>query len=283
MQRREGDPVRARPTTSGLASAAQRLSGPVLYSIGALLFLLFFLEVHAGWTAATGTSLGPGHDLTLYLDATRRLLSGGPWYLERQVHGPYVLEFGDILYPPVTAWFFAPWLVLPIELYMAIPVVVMGVLLYMWRPAPWTWPLMGLCLVYLVTALKVADANPIMWIATFVGLGLRYNWPAALVLLKPSVFPFAIIGIRDRRWWITTGLIVVLSIPFLGETLAWPRVVLSATGYGTGFLYSLVEVPLLMVPVIAWLGRTRRASRRDPTSGISSDSSFTATAGPTSS
>jgi hypothetical protein len=34
------------------------------------------------------------------MDATRRWLGGGPFYLPEQVAGPYFLDWGAILYPP---------------------------------------------------------------------------------------------------------------------------------------------------------------------------------------
>jgi hypothetical protein len=73
--------------------------------------------------------------------------------------------------------------------------------------------------------------------------------------------PFALIGIRDRRWWLTIVVLVLASLPFLADTLRYPQVLLDAQanpvdGRG-GPLYSITEFPLLAIPILAWLGRRR--------------------------
>ena len=75
------------------------------------------------------------------------------------------------------------------------------------------------------------------------------GWPSTLVLLKPSLFPFALIGLRRRAWWAQLGLLGLLSLPVLYLTLIYPRVILDSRG--GGLLYSLDDVPLLLLPVIA--------------------------------
>ena len=77
----------------------------VIAGIGIGVFVLALLR--AGWPDFWFD------DLEVLTAATRRLFAGESWYLPRQLDGPYPTEFGDVLYPPVAAWFFAPWLVLP--------------------------------------------------------------------------------------------------------------------------------------------------------------------------
>ena len=95
--------------------------------------------------------------------------------------------------------------------------------------------------------------------AALVAAALRWKWPGALILLKPSILPFALIGIRTRGWWITAGILLVLTLPLIPLIPDWLRAVVDARG-PDGWLYSVKDLPLLMVPVIAYLGRTR-----DPT------------------
>jgi hypothetical protein len=195
-------------------------------------------------------------DLLIYRDATRRLLSGGSWYLEHQVTGQYSITHGDVLYPPVAAWFFAPWLVLPPWTFTAIP----AALLLWWvartRPRPWAWPLLTLAATYPITLLYVVFANPSIWAAAFVAMGLRYGWPGVLVLLKPSLAPFAAVGMWTRGWWIALALLAAACLPVLGPTLEYPRVVLN--GKGGGLLYSLASLPVMLLPLIAWAASTQR-------------------------
>ena len=98
-------------------------------------------------------------------------------------------------------------------------------------------------------------ANPTIWIVAFVGLALRFAWPGALILLKPSLFPFALIGIRSRGWWLCALVLAIASLPFLAETLIYPMVILDTQG--GGLLYSALGIPLMLVPIVVWLGRTR--------------------------
>ena len=194
-------------------------------------------------------------DLEVLTAATQRLFAGGSWYLPRQLEGPYQTEFGDVLYPPVAAWFFAPWLVLPAWSFVVIPVGILTWHVLSARPAPWTWPLIAFGATYPVTLVYAGYANPTVWIAAFVGLALRYAWPGALILLKPSLLPFALIGIRSRGWWLCALGLAIASLPFLADTLIYPRVILDTQGAGP--LYSVLGLPIMLVPVVAWLGRRR--------------------------
>lgn len=196
----------------------------------------------------------PGIDLGIYLRATARLFSGDSWFLDRQLAGPYLIHMGDVLYPPVTAFFFAPFFVLPTILWWAIPIGLTAWLIIGWRPAPWTWPLMALCVLWPLTPAKTITGNPALWITAFVAAGLRWHWPSALVLLKPSLFPFALIGVRHRLWWVAVALLGLGSLVWLDATRVWLEVL--GNSQGGGLLYSAVDIPMLMIPVIAWAGRT---------------------------
>ena len=201
-----------------------------------------------------------GHDLRLYTDQVQTVLAGGPWYHDRQLHGPYVIEWGDILYPPVAILFFAPWIVLPFALWLAIPTVVAGYLIRTWRPAPWSWVVMALCILWPFTLLKILSGNPSLWVIMLVALGIRSGWPSAFILLKPSFAPFALIGIRERLWWTIAVGLVVLSLPFAGLTLQYPRVLLDSRS-GDGIFYSIADLPMVMIPVVAWLARRDQGAR----------------------
>lgn len=224
----------------------------VIGALGAAFFIAAGNEV--GWTRVWF------NDLQVYRDATARLLAGDGWYLQRQLGGPYQIQFGDVLYPPVTAWFFLPWLVLPGWTFSAVPLGIVAWFVGTARPAAWTWPVMALCLVFPVTLIYIAYANPTIWVAAFVALGLRFAWPGVLVLLKPSLAPFALIGIRSRGWWVGLVLLGLASLPFLALTLDYPRILLDSRG--SSLLYSGTSVPILALPIVAWLGRTvGRAAR----------------------
>ena len=91
-------------------------------------------------------------------------------------------------------------------------------------------------------------------------LATRWPWVSAFILFKPSVFPFALVGIRDRRWWIVTAAFALSTAALWPMMEQWVTVVLNARGENSGLLYSLTPTALAgpLIPVIAWIGRGDR-------------------------
>lgn len=197
-----------------------------------------------------------GVDFTLYRDVAARWLAGGPFYEPHQLAGPYEVTPGDVLYPPVGLWLFVPFTVLPIVLWWAIPAVVTASAIWRVRPRPAVWPLMALCLAWPTTPLKIWTGNPVIWCIAAMAVAIVYRWGAPFALLKPSLFPFALFGIRDRAWWVGLGVFVALCLPFGALWIDWFASVLNSRGSGP--LYSVLEAPMLALPLVAWLGRTRQ-------------------------
>jgi hypothetical protein len=211
-------------------------------------------------------------DYHIYIDATSRFLQGGSFYDPRQLSGPYGAEgtvqgWWPILYPPQAIALFAPFTVLPAALWWAIPLATTAAVVVWHRPQPIAWPVLAACLWWPVTTTKIATGNPVMWTVAFVALGTIWRWPAVLALFKPSLFPFALIGWRDRRWWILGAL---GALPF-----CWllPDYLRAMSLFTSGISYSLGEVPLMLIPVVAWVASRRRApwtlraTRPDPRGG----------------
>jgi hypothetical protein len=223
-----------------------------------LILGLGIVEVYVGATSF-GWFATPGIDFGIYLDATARVVHGGSWFLDRQLHGPYELMLGDVLYPPSAALLILPFLIVPAVLWWLIPMGLVAWLVATWRPAPATWPLIALCVVWPLSAARMITGNPAMWLTLFVAAGLRWRWPAALLVLKPTLAPLALLGIRSRAWWlllITIGLATVL-IP---DGIRYPTVLLD-THQREGWLYGVVDLPILALPIVAWLGRAGARSR----------------------
>ena len=225
-------------------------------TVSALVILGFAALV--GWLAwSQAAHLGRvGADLNLYVDATNRWLAGGSFYPDHQLLGPYPITDGDILYPPTTIPLFMAFLVVPRFLFWVIPLAIVTWAVIRDRPAPWTWPLMALCLAYIPTTVKIVHFNPFIWAAAGIALGLIYGWPSLLVLIKPSIAPFAVVGIRHRSWWIGLALLVAYSLVFGSMWRDYLTVLTNSRNEG-GLLYSLSDVPFLLIPIIAYLGRTR--------------------------
>lgn len=225
----------------------------------ALLTLTGFLLVFAAFEVYVAFQMrnwyaGIGGDRTIYVDAAQRWLGGGSFYLPHQLHGVYPIEVGDVLYPPTALWFLVPASFLPPLLWWAIPVGLIAWLVYRWHPSMGWWPVIAAGIAYPETLALIRAANPGLWIVAAFAAGLPWRWPSALVLLKPSLLPFAFVGCRSRSWWVTIGLMAVLTVPLLPLLPDWVHAVVDGRGSG-GLLYSLHEIPLLCIPLAAWLGR----------------------------
>lgn len=198
-------------------------------------------------------------DVLLYLEAADRWLGGGPFYAPRQLLGPYEVAHGDILYPPVGLWLFAPVALLPgpmaLAAWWAIPTGITAWAIRHADPRPAVWPLMALCLAWPTTPLKVWTGNPVIWCVAAMAVATVWRGGAPFALLKPSLFPFALFGIRQRSWWVGLAIFVALSLPFGVMWADWLTTVVNARG--AGLLYSALEAPMLALPLVAWLGRRR--------------------------
>ncbi len=210
-----------------------------------------------------------GVDYRLYRDATNLFLSGGPFYPMGQLRGPYEIAPGDVLYPPVAIWLFAPFAIpngpepslLAAAAWWLIPLAATAWAVWRLRPAAWTWPLLALCATNPTVLLKVWTGNPVIWSMAALALAaaLPYRTTAPFVLLKPSLGPFALFGVRRRSWWVGAAALVLLSLPFGPLWADWLTTVVNSRG--GGLLYSSLEAPFLVLPLVAWLGRTRAPVR----------------------
>jgi hypothetical protein len=213
-----------------------------------------------------------GVDYRLYRDATHLWLDGGPFYPFRQLAGPYEITPGDVLYPPVAIWLFAPFAIpngpeaslLAAAAWWLIPLAGTAWAVWRLRPGPWAWPLLALCATNPTTLLKAWTGNPVIWSMAALALAVALPWrtTAPLVLLKPSLAPFALFGIGRRSWWVGALALVLLSLPFGALWREWLTTLVNSRG--GGLLYSSLEAPFLLLPLVAWLGRTRDPGRSRP-------------------
>ena len=195
-----------------------------------------------------------GLDIGHYLDGTRRWLETGSPYLPNEVAGPFEIDPLTFLHPPIALLLFLPFLVLPTVLFWLIPIGVVVWAVVDWRPADWTWPVMAALLAFSRFHIPLIVGNTDLWVWAAIALGLRLAWPALLIVIKPSLFPFMLIGIRHRSWWIGVAVVALFAIPFGSLWFDWVAVIRNAPKDVT---YSLANVPWLIVPIIAWAARTR--------------------------
>jgi hypothetical protein len=207
-----------------------------------------------------------GVDFSMYQTAAIRWLGGGNFYLDYQLAGPYATSGhvgldSPILYPPTLLLLLVPFTVLPAILWWVIPILITALTVAAWRPRPLVWPVLAFLLVFPMTLWEIATGNPVLWFTMLFALGTRYGWPSALIVLKPTLAPFALLGMRRRSWWLALACLAAVSLLFLSTWPDYIRATLNLTA-DLGLLYSLNQFPMMMIPVIAWLGRGSAGTAR---------------------
>ena len=248
------------------APAALRRSprAAVWVALTALLIGLSIAEaivLHRQITSTPGAYVGMDYDF--YRQIGLRWLSDGTYYHAYQLAGPYDIRLMvDVLYPPPALLLFIPLVWLPAVTWWLVPAVVIAYGLYRWRPSPFVWPLLLLLFMWPRAMGAVFAGNSDMWVAAGVAGALLWGWPAALVALKPTFLPLALLGIRRRGWWIalTVGL---ASIGVMAPL--WADYVKVVGNVHFGWDYSIGSLPLAVLPLVACLGRSqsRRVSAPD--------------------
>lgn len=221
--------------------------------------LLFAAAVWLTWkTAVSAPPDYLGLDLGHYLDGTRRWFEMGSPYLPHEVRDSFAYAPLTFLHPPIALYLFLPFLVLPAGLWIAIPVLVIGWSIVSWRPAWWAWPLIALAACSPAFRAALLLGNSDLWVGAFVALGLLLSWPAALVLFKPSLLPFALVGVGRRSWYAVIAALAVASLPFGALWLDWIAVIDHSPATWS---YSLLSLSwMLVLPVAWWSGRPHPAT-----------------------
>jgi hypothetical protein len=196
-------------------------------------------------------------DLVGYTDGARRFLETGSPYTPEQVAGPYLLGPQTFIHPPAALPLFLPFLVLPWVLWWLVPIALTVAAIVHLQPAAWTWPVMALLLCWPRSTGAILVGNSDIWVTAFVATGAIAGWPLALLIIKPIFAPLGLIGARRRSTWLGAAIVVGLSLLALPLWLQWVQVIQNADMPAA---YSLLALPLPLVPVVAWLGR--RAGRR---------------------
>jgi hypothetical protein len=246
-----------------LSRGSRRIVNAALLAVAGVFLALLVMDV------AVYVRLGDhsliGQDLTLYRDATRRLLDGGSFYLPHQLAGLYEITNGDVLYPPTAIPLFAAFLVAPAPLWWAVPCLGIAAVFLWSRPSAAVIAVTAICLWFPATPYRIITGNPVMWAALCVALAGRWPVFGPWALIKPSLFPFALVGASSRRWWASLVVFVAILGLLLPLTLQWLTVVLNSRNPG-GWLYSLQDVPLMLIGVLAWVSRIGMSARsRSPT------------------
>lgn len=197
-----------------------------------------------------------GFDYATYMDAARTWLSGDGFYRAYQLAGPYEVVAREIMYPPTILPLLALFTALPAFVWWLVPIA--GTALLSASVRGWRLAAILLILAMPWSLDIIVGGNPGMWIVFFLAAGLRNPGVAALVLLKPTLAPFALAGVRSRQWWLVlAGMAVVTSalLPLLAQYI---EVIRNARWPGGNPLYSWMGVPLMLVPLLGQRIRTAR-------------------------
>jgi hypothetical protein len=209
-------------------SAGERLSRAFPVCLAIVLGVLAVAEALALSRMPVGQLLG-GVDITGYVSATNRWWSTGTPYLANEVAGPFMFTTGTFLHPPLALYLFLPFTVLPLVAWWLIPIGVVTVSIAAWRPDR-------------------------MWVTAFVALALRFGWPGLLIAIKPSFAFLMLVGSTSRSWWLGLWIVAIAAVPLGQLWLDWIAVVRHAPA---GLDYSLTSIPMVLLPFVAWLRRTR--------------------------
>lgn len=221
-----------------------------------LLGAVFLFVADAGtWLAyfRSGQFAPPGADFTVYRDAAQSWLAGGPFYRPYQLAGPYPvvgytdLSMDPILYPPTMLALLIPMTAIPL-LWWAIPLSILGWVAWRNR-TPSRLLLVAALALWPTSTFQVTNGNPTLWLIAFLALATVNPVFSPFLLLKPTLLPFALYRIANRRWWLGLGLVALASLPFASMWADYVKVVLNARDSG-GLLNSLSNVPALLIPLV---------------------------------
>jgi hypothetical protein len=161
-----------------------------------------------------------------------------------------------VLYPPVSLWLFVPFSFLPMAAWFAVPLATIAAAMWRLKPVAPALAIIALLLCDPDGLVESVSGNPMLWFVAIEFAALTWRMPASLGLFKPTLLPFALVGIRTRPWWVAVCLLALLSLPFLELTITWVRVGLDTHGRG-GVLYNVSEFAYAFIPYVAWLGSSR--------------------------
>lgn len=234
---------------------------PLMFGLTAVLLALAIVELASTAASPWGQGLIASDVTKGYLVGAQRFLDTGTPYSPHQLAGPWALDYHSFIHPPTALILFVPFLVLPLPIWWVLPLGLTIWCVYRLQPAPWAWPLMAACLIWPRSIGSLLAGNTDMWVMAFVASGAVWGWPVAGIAIKPTFAPLAVVAIRRRSAWIAGALTVAFIVLTLPAWRDWISVVGNA---GLAPEYSLLNLPLALLPVFALSGQRPRALSASP-------------------
>ena len=216
--------------------------------------------------------LGSGRvaiDYRTYIPAAQSWLDGDGFYRSWQLAGPYQLVNPAVMYPPTALVLFVPAVFLPPLGWWLVPAALTVIGLWGARPPTWRWPFIAICLLYPNTLWLVLSGNPDIWAVAFLALATRWPASSAWIVLKPTLAPLAVLGMRTRRWWLFVAALTIVSAALVLMWRDYVVVLMNARGDRATFLWVVYETPLLAIPLlVGWNGPRGRGSDRTVSASV---------------
>ena len=202
-------------------------------------------------------------DYRTYIPAAQSWLDGTGFYHAWQLAGPYQLVNPAVMYPPTALVLFVPAVFLPPLGWWLVPAALTVIGLWGARPPAWRWPFIAMCLLYPNTLWLVLSGNPDIWGVALVALATRWPASSAWIVLKPTLAPLGVLGMRTRRWWLVVAALALVSAALAPMWRDYVVVLMNARGDRATLLWVVYEIPLLAIPLlIGWRGPRVQGSDR---------------------
>ena len=188
-----------------------------------------------------------------YLVGARRFLDTGSPYLAEQLAGPFELGYHSFIHPPSALPLFVPFLWLPAILWWMLPIAITAYALYRLRPTPWSLATMALLLCWPRSTGALLTGNTDIWAMAAVAAATVWGGAAVALIIKPTFAPLALIAIKQRSTWMAGAVVAGTSLLMAPLWIQWLSVIRNAD---LPLTYSLLNLPLVALPLVGWLGRT---------------------------